>query len=64
MDFYTHIALIIAVVIAAFIIWLDHTLRPPPRRQLQQLGRLHFQCLGDVPDDLQADIALARPDPS
>src|SRR5947208_2822430 len=36
-------------------------LRPsPPRCQLQQLGRLHFQCLGNLPDDLQADVVVCR----
>jgi hypothetical protein len=35
----------------------------PLRWQLQQLGSLHFQCLGQLPDDLQTDVGLSRLDP-
>src|SRR2546421_658333 len=41
--------------------WVTRALRASPlRRQLQQLGRVHFQCLGELPGNLQADIGLSR----
>src|ERR1051326_7495567 len=35
---------------------------PSLREHLQQLGRFHFQCLGELPDNLQPDIGLTSLD--
>src|SRR5437763_2227216 len=40
--------------------WVAEALRAPPRAQLQQLGRFRFQCLGELPDDLQTDVRPSR----